>query len=1007
MRLTPAIRISLGLVSLTISLLLLGKMLGLAPDRTRAVLESRINLSQALAVQFSSAIQREDISVLSEVLSSMVGRNKEVTSAAVRKNDGRLLSEAGNHLAHWTPPESGNSTTTHVQIPIFRGTERWGTAEVSFSPLWKSSLTSGFKNSYFSLILFIGFTGFAGYFLLIKKTLRELDPSNVVPGRVRAAFDVLEEGVLILDENELIVLANSSFAEFTEKSPNDLIGYKGSELGWRKGNTPRFRDELPWMQVLNGAENRLGVRLVMERRERSPVTFMVNAAPVLDGKGNRRGVLVTFDNITELEEKNVELNKAVSQLQLTTDEVQAQNKELEFLANHDPLTQLLNRRAFYREFHKKFNSAQKNGMHLSCIMCDIDHFKAVNDNYGHSTGDKVIVMVAELLKKIFQKEDLVGRYGGEEFCVVMPNIELKQAAAIANRVRRAIKDDISTGVQISMSFGVAALNVTSLEPGELTNQADKALYVAKESGRNCVVCWGNEEVSGFATVSDGDEHREGEDPVEANPIEEIEKAKESMDEMKQLVIRLKESEQLAEKRAQELKHSAAYDTYSGLPTRVLFYDRVSQALLRADRYKRYVVVLSISVDAVQRVNETLGYKEGDFLFKEVANRLTQLLRAIDSVTQFEDTSQPTVGRIGQEEIGVLLTDLEDVHAVTWIVKRVLSSFTTPFQVDGNDIYATTNIGIAVSSHDGDSPDVLMRNATAAKSHARKKLGENKYYYYSESINAVSVKHLNLEKQLSRAVTHNEFQLYYQAKIDAETGKISGMEALIRWFHPENGMISPDQFIPVAEYSGMIEVIGDWVLEAACKQLRTWCDLGFDTCNIAVNFSNRQFRQQNLVSRVREILEEYRLPPELLTIEVTESGMMENIGHSLEILQELSRLGIGIALDDFGTGYSSLGYLKNFPVTHVKIDRSFVADIETNSKDAILVKSIIKMAHGMGLKVTAEGVESKDQIDRLLTYGCDELQGFYFSKGVPSQDATELLKRGITDTRVSWKKQKGV
>lgn len=1007
MRISPAIRISLGLVSLTISLLLLGKMIGLAPDRTRAVLESRMNLSESLAIQFSSVVQQGEVTLLDEILVSMVERNNEVTSAAVRLMDGQLLAEAGDHIAHWKPAEEGKSTTTHVQIPIFRGTQRWGTAEISFTPLWKSNMSSGFKNSYLSLILFVGFAGFAGYFLFIKRTLRELDPSTVVPGRVRAAFDVLEEGVLILDENELVVLANASFAEFTEKSPRELIGYKGSELGWKRDDPLGVLDEpLPWIQVLSGDESRLGVRLIMERGARAPITFVVNAAPVLDGKGNRRGVLVTFDNITELEEKNVELSQAVNKLQLTTEEVQAQNKELEFLANHDPLTQLFNRRAFNRDYSQVFHYAQKNRTNLSCIMCDIDHFKAVNDNYGHATGDKVIIMVANLLRKYFQEEDLLGRYGGEEFCIAMPNITLKQAAGIANRVRQAIKEDISTGVQISMSFGVASIKANSHEPDELVNQADKALYVAKESGRNCVVCWGNEEIEGFTSVTDGSESPASAEEQENKPAD-TEKAKESMEEMRRLAIRLKESEQLAEKRAQELKHHTAYDAFSGLPTRVLFYDRVSQALLRADRYHSFVVVLSISMDAVQRVNETLGYKEGDILFKEVANRLTEVVRAMDSVAQFTDISQPTVGRLGQEEIGILLTDLEDVHAITWIVKRILGSFSIPFKVAGNDIYATTNVGIAVSSHDGESSDELLRNATAAKSHARRKLGENKYYYYSKAINEVSLQHLNLEKQLNRAVENDEFQLYYQAKINSKTGEISGMEALIRWFHPENGLIPPDQFIPVAEYSGMIEVIGDWVMEAACKQLRLWCDIGFTTCNVAVNVSNRQFRQNNLVARIRELLKQYSLPPELLTIEVTESSMMENIGNSLEILQELSQLGVSIALDDFGTGYSSLGYLKNFPVSHVKIDRSFVADIETNAKDAILVKSIINMAHGMGLKVTAEGVENEAQIERLLGYGCDELQGFYFSKGIPGKEATELLLRGIDEKGALWENPKGV
>ncbi len=230
MRISPAVRISLGLVSLTISLLLLGKVMGFAPDRTSVILESRKNLSEALAVQFSVAAQREDFPMIKKTLQAMVERDNDIKSAAIRDARGSLLVEAGNHLANWKPPSGGHSTSTHVQIPIFSGNKRWATVEVSFAPLWINTITSGFKNSYLSLILFIGFTGFAGYFLLIKRTLRELDPSAVVPGRVQAAFNVLKEGVLILDEKEHIVLANTAFADIVGKSTSDLIGFKGSEL---------------------------------------------------------------------------------------------------------------------------------------------------------------------------------------------------------------------------------------------------------------------------------------------------------------------------------------------------------------------------------------------------------------------------------------------------------------------------------------------------------------------------------------------------------------------------------------------------------------------------------------------------------------------------------------------------------------------------------------------------------------------------------------------------------
>ena len=499
MRITPVIRISLGLVSLTVSLLLLGKLIGFAPDRTKSVIESRKILSEALAIQFSSAAHRADFPLIRETLQSMVDRDNDIKSAAMRDNGGNLLAEAGEHLVHWKPLTDGRSTPTHIQIPIFKGQSLWAMIEVSFAPLWVNNLKTGFKNSYLSLIIFVGFTGFGGYFLMMKRTLRELDPSAVVPGRVQAAFDVLKEGVLILDEKEQIVLANTAFANLVDKAPERLIGFKGSELGWKDCNSPQLRKQLPWMQIIRGEKQVVISRLVLDRGDQPSVTFMINAAPVLDGKGKSRGVLVTFDDVTELEEKNHELSHTVDKLQLTTEQVQTKNMELEFLASHDPLTLLLNRRALNREFDKAFTEAKLGGLELSCIMCDIDHFKSVNDRYGHAAGDNVIKMISGLLQKNSRENDMVGRYGGEEFCVVLPHIDIRKAADIANRIRQSIKEDSSSEIQVTMSFGVSSIKLNAVDPSALINEADKALYIAKESGRNRVVCWGDDEMKDFAS----------------------------------------------------------------------------------------------------------------------------------------------------------------------------------------------------------------------------------------------------------------------------------------------------------------------------------------------------------------------------------------------------------------------------------------------------------------------------------------------------------------------------
>ncbi|WP_051305425.1 EAL domain-containing protein [Desulfogranum mediterraneum] len=1008
MRLTPAIRISLGLVSLTVSLLLLGQLLGLAPDRTEAVFESRKNLSEALAIQFSASAENDILPVVKETLQSLVARDNDIRSAALRDDQGGLLAEAGNHLAYWQPSSDGRSTSTHVQIPIMRGKERWATVEISFSPLWVSNVSTGLKNSYLGLILFVACAGFAGYFLLMKRTLRELDPSAVVPGRVRAAFDVLKEGVLILDEKEQVVLANAAFAELMGKSPLDLVGFRGSELGWKGCRSTRHLEHLPWMRVLKDGKSVTGIRLVRESVNSAAITFIVNAAPVLDGEGRRRGVLVTFDDITEIEERNQELSQAVNKLQLTTEEVQIKNRELEFLANHDPMTLLLNRRAFNREFSKLFSEAQQNGSDLSCIMCDIDHFKSVNDRYGHASGDKVIKAVAAQLQKNAREGDLIGRYGGEEFCLVLPGSDLKQAAYVGNRIRQAIKADVSTGIQVTMSFGASSLQFKTNAPDELTNQADKALYIAKESGRNRLVCWGDEELADFSGQEGGclplADNRQDAQPTQEHATRNVvEEEGGGDDEVQRLTFRLQQLEELAEKRSQELKHITAYDVVTGLPTRTLFYDRVSQALVRGRRYDNIVAILSISIDTVQRISETLGYKSGENLLQQISKRLAVALREMDTVAKLPTSSLvPTISRLSSEEFGILLTDIEETDAIVWIVKRILVEFDNAFHVEGNKFYANASVGISIYPYDGSSPEELDKNAASARRYARNKLDHNQYCFYSDTIHSVSTKHLQLESRLHRAISNDEFVLYYQPKIDSRTWSVVGMEALLRWDDPENGLVPPYEFISIAEYSGLIGVIGEWVLETACRQLRAWLDMGIEHNSVAVNFSNRQFREQGLVAKIIKILNKNKLNPEHLVVEVTETAMMENVAYSTDVLRSIDSHGICIALDDFGTGYSSLGYLKNFPASYVKIDRSFVADIETNEKEKSLVNSIIKMAHGMGIKVTAEGVENEAQVALLRNFGCDEMQGYIFSKPVAANEATRLLQGGIESIVRSWR-----
>ena len=506
---TPAMRISIALILLTVNLLFFAKMIGFIPDKSGPALELRKSLSESLALQFSAAAEIGEFQIIKNTLRAVVERNDNIRSAAIRTNDGQLLALVGEHLAHWKAPVDGKSTLTHVHVPVFRKNENWATVEIRFAPLWTNNLAGQFTNSFVGLLTFIALSGFLCYFFVLKRTLRELDPAAVIPDRVQKAFDVLQEGVLILDEKEQIVMVNRSFAGLFSKKPAEMIGRKGSELGWLDCQSPKQVSQLPWFKVLRDGQERKGASLSLRNRHGGKINLAVNAAMVTDNAGKCRGTLVTFDDITQLEEKNFELSDLVEKLQLSQEEIQSKSQELEFLANRDPLTLCLNRRSLGLKFDALFSQAKTDETPLSCLMVDIDFFKSVNDRYGHATGDQVIKAVADVLKSCTRDTDLAGRYGGEEFCVVLLNLHLDTAAQIAERIRRAIEKKSCSGVKITISLGVSSLDSKINTPDELIDQADKALYAAKKSGRNRVVTWGKDtnslaETDGGAKIQEQD-----------------------------------------------------------------------------------------------------------------------------------------------------------------------------------------------------------------------------------------------------------------------------------------------------------------------------------------------------------------------------------------------------------------------------------------------------------------------------------------------------------------------
>jgi diguanylate cyclase (GGDEF)-like protein len=431
--------------------------------------------------------------------------------------------------------------------------------------------------------------------------------------------------------------------------------------------------------------------------------------------------------------------------------------------------------------------------------------------------------------------------------------------------------------------------------------------------------------------------------------------------------------------ARRVEYLAYHDGLTALPNRSLFNKLLSQAISQARRYHRKLAVAFIDLDRFKQINDTLGHEAGDELLKEVANRLKACLRESD-----------TVARLGGDEFVVLLTEVGDEHYAAAVAQKIITSVAKPFTLLGQEFRVTASIGISSYPKDGPDEQTLTKNADIAMYQAKED-GKNNYQFYSERLNANSLERLTLESSLRHALERNEFQLYYQAKRDIATGKITGMEALLRWQHPDLGIVAPMKFIPVAEETGLIVPIGRWVLQAACLQNMAWQKQGLHRLKIAVNLTSRQFSDEHLLRDIALILKSTGMEPGLLELEIHESLLIQNIEKTLRILTDLKSMGIKIAIDDFGTGYSSLATLQRFPLDTIKIDRSYIRDIATRGEDSNLTEAIIAMGKSLSLTVVAQGVETKEQADFLREHACDEFQGFYFNKPMSAAQFTELLQ----------------
>ena len=429
-----------------------------------------------------------------------------------------------------------------------------------------------------------------------------------------------------------------------------------------------------------------------------------------------------------------------------------------------------------------------------------------------------------------------------------------------------------------------------------------------------------------------------------------------------------------------LRSLAYHDPLTGLPNRLLFDDRLAQAIERARRARQLLTVMLIDLDRFTLINDSLGLGTGDQIIKGVAERLVGALRRSD-----------TVARLGGDEFMVLLLGTSGEKAAARVAQKLIDVLRPPLRVEGHELTTSASIGIALFPHDGDDPETLLKNAANALSRAKEQ-GRNHYQFYTNDMNAVAFERLILESGLRKALEQGELVLHYQPKVSVADGSIRGVEALLRWQHPDLGMVAPAEFIPLAEETGLIVPIGAWVLRMACAQVSGWHRLGHGQLDLAVNISARQFQERNLVGTIAAAVSESGLPASHIELELTESVIMRDAQDAARRLKELTALGIRLAIDDFGTGYSSLGYLRTFPIHSLKIDRSFVRDIEGDPNSAALAKAIVAMAAGLRLNVVAEGVETQEQLERLREYGCQEYQGYLFSKPLPAEEMLGLLER---------------
>ncbi|MFC3458622.1 bifunctional diguanylate cyclase/phosphodiesterase [Massilia haematophila] len=624
------------------------------------------------------------------------------------------------------------------------------------------------------------------------------------------------------------------------------------------------------------------------------------------------------------------------------------------LAIRDELTGVHNRRYLISLIEREKERSDRTSRAFCLCLLDIDFFKRINDTYGHSAGDTVLRDFARIVQGQVRASDSFGRYGGEEFLLMLPETPACDALVLAERVRAAIARlrcmDGPSEISLTVSIGVAEFRMGE-SIGSAIGRADEALYLAKSSGRNRVVCHGQGDGLVAATLRDGA-------PGDAAGTRDLGAS------------------------VGRLLDGAHCDQLTGLLNRRLLRDRLRHAMDRADRNRRLIALLLLNINKFKEVNDALGFEAGDALLVQAGGILRGCLRDCD-----------TVARWSGDEFVALLEDLGSEADARQVAEKILDRFGLPLAASGRECFITLSVGVALYPAEDCDLDALLKRADIAMRSARA-WGENSVQLYSSAVSAPQSERLALKNGLREALTRGQLFLEYQPQVDLATRRVVGVEALLRWQHPVYGRIDPGRFIPLAEETGMIVPIGDWVLRTACAQNRAWRDAGLPALKTAVNLSARQLRTPSIAARVLEIVEATGLPCGCLELEITEGVLIDDLEGNRRIMSELRAAGVLVSIDDFGTGYSSLNYLSELPVDILKMDGLFVRRLgqDSRSRAYAIAQAIVSMAHSVELKVIAECVETNEQLADLCAMHCDVAQGYLFDRPLAPEQVATLLAR---------------